>query len=82
MIADRLEACHSPQSSYAAPPPDQEPVVGLYTSAKVAVLLKMTPRTVQHWIRISRQSARHYGRFYRVRVEGLIQFGRDTFPEA
>jgi excisionase family DNA binding protein len=60
--------------------PDTSPVGVLYTPAEVARLLKVTPRTVQAWIRAGRLPARRYGRLYRVRAEDLAQFGRDT-PE-
>jgi excisionase family DNA binding protein len=62
--------------------PDASPVGALYTPAEVARLLKVTPRTVQAWIRAGRLPARRYGRLYRVRAEDLAQFGRDTPREA
>jgi excisionase family DNA binding protein len=62
--------------------PDTSPVWALYTPAEVAALLKVTPRTVQAWIRAGRLPARRYGRLYRVRAEDLAQFGRETRREA
>ena len=67
----------------ATPPsPDTSPVGALYTPAEVAVLLKVTPRTVQAWIRAGRLPARRYGRLYRVRAADLARFGRETPREA
>jgi excisionase family DNA binding protein len=63
------------------PDPDAHPVGVLYTPAEVARLLKVTPRTVQAWIRAGRLPARRYGRLYRVRAEDLAQFGRETSRE-
>ena len=62
-------------------PPDMSPVGALYTPAEVAALLKVTPRTVQAWIRAGRLPARRYGRLYRVRAADLEQFGRETAVE-
>jgi excisionase family DNA binding protein len=63
----------------ATPPtPDAPPVGALYTPAEVAALLKVTPRTVQAWIRAGRLPARRYGRLYRVRAEDLARFGHET----
>jgi excisionase family DNA binding protein len=64
------------------PPPDASPVGALYTPAEVARLLKVTPRTVQAWIRAGRLPARRYGRLYRVRAADLARFGRATSGEA
>jgi len=58
--------------------PDTSPVGVLYTPAEVARLLKVTPRTVQAWIRAGRLPARRYGRLSRVRAEDLARFGRAT----
>jgi excisionase family DNA binding protein len=60
------------------PTPDTSPVGALYTPAEVARLLKVTPRTVQAWIRAGRLPARRYGRLYRVRAADLARFGRET----
>jgi excisionase family DNA binding protein len=60
------------------PDPDAHPVGVLYTPAEVARLLKVTPRTVQAWIRAGRLPARRYGRLYRVRATDLAAFGRAT----
>jgi excisionase family DNA binding protein len=62
--------------------PDTSPVGVLYTPAEVAALLKVTPRTVQAWIRAGRLPARRYGRLYRVRAADLARFGRETAREA
>ena len=61
--------------------PDTSPVGALYTPAEVAALLKVTPRTVQAWIRAGRLPARRYGRLYRVRAADLAAFGRETSVE-
>jgi excisionase family DNA binding protein len=63
------------------PTPDTSPVGALYTPAEVAALLKVTPRTVQAWIRAGRLPARRYGRLYRVRAADLARFGRETSVE-
>jgi excisionase family DNA binding protein len=57
--------------------PDASPVGALYTPAEVAALLKVTPRTVQAWIRAGRLPARRYGRLYRVRAADLAGFGQE-----
>jgi excisionase family DNA binding protein len=63
-------------------PLDTSPVGALYTPAEVAALLKVTPRTVQAWIRAGRLPARRYGRLYRVRAADLARFGLETPREA
>jgi excisionase family DNA binding protein len=63
------------------PDPDAHPLGVLYTPAEVARLLKVTPRTVQAWIRAGRLPARRYGRLYRVHAEDLAQLGRETSRE-
>jgi excisionase family DNA binding protein len=68
----------STPSTPPPPSPDLSPVGALYTPAEVARLLKVTPRTVQAWIRAGRLPARRYGRLYRVRAEDLAAFGRAT----
>ena len=50
----------------------------LYTTAEVAALLKVVPRTVQHWIRVGKLPAVRYGRLYRVRAADLAHFGQET----
>jgi excisionase family DNA binding protein len=55
--------------------PEATPVGVLYTTDEVAQLLKVKPRTVQHWIRIGQLPATRYGRMYRVRREDLLRFG-------
>lgn len=59
---------------------DEHPVrstlVGqLYTTDKVATLLRVSQRTVQVWIRAGELPAIRYGRIIRVREADLAAFG-------
>jgi excisionase family DNA binding protein len=47
----------------------------LYSTDEVAQILNVTPRTVQHWIRIGKLPAMRYGRLYRVPAKDLQEFG-------
>jgi excisionase family DNA binding protein len=62
-----------------------EPVTGLtadptrvgtlYTTAEVATMLRVHPRTVQEWIRTGALTAVRYGRLLRIRQADLAAFG-------
>jgi excisionase family DNA binding protein len=58
--------------------PEATALEPLYTTTEVAALLKVMPRTVQHWIRVGKLPAVRYGRLYRVRAADLARFGQET----
>jgi excisionase family DNA binding protein len=63
---------HHPSAVHAADPP----IVGtLYTTKEVAQLLRVSPRTVQDWIRSGTLTAVRYGRLLRIRQADLATFG-------
>jgi excisionase family DNA binding protein len=47
----------------------------VYTTQEVAELVKVTPRTVQEWIRTGKLPAMRFGRVLRVRADDLAKFG-------
>jgi excisionase family DNA binding protein len=53
------------------------PVGTLYTTAQVAQLVSVSPRTVQRWIREKRLPAVMVGGTYRVRAEALREFVKE-----
>lgn len=56
--------------------PETTEVGRVYTTQEVAELLKVTPRTVQEWIRTGKLPAMRYGRVLRIRAEDLAKFGQ------
>jgi excisionase family DNA binding protein len=55
--------------------PEATEIGRVYTTQEVAELLKVTPRTVQEWIRTGKLPAMRYGRVLRIRAEDLAKFG-------
>ena len=52
------------------------PIIGpLYTTGQVAILLHVSQRTVQDWIRSGSLTAVRYGRLLRIRQADLVAFG-------
>jgi excisionase family DNA binding protein len=58
--------------------PEMTPIGVLYTTEEVAELLKVTRRAVQKWIRQRKLPAVQYGKIYRVKLEDLQRFGKET----
>ena len=56
--------------------PEATEVGRVYTTQEVAELLKVTPRTVQEWIRTGKLPAMRYGRVLRIRADDLARFGK------
>ena len=56
--------------------PEATEIGRVYTTQEVAELLKVTPRTVQDWIRSGKLPAMRYGRVLRIRAEDLAKFGQ------
>ena len=56
--------------------PEATEIGRIYTTQEVAELLKVTPRTVQQWIRTGKLPAMRYGRVLRVKAEDLAKFGK------
>ena len=56
--------------------PEATEIGRVYTTQEVAELLKVTPRTVQDWIKSGKLPAMRYGRVLRIRAEDLAKFGR------
>ena len=56
--------------------PEATEIGRLYTTKEVAELLKVTPRTVQDWIKSGKLPAMRYGRVLRIRAEDLAKFGQ------
>jgi excisionase family DNA binding protein len=56
--------------------PEATEIGRIYTTQEVAELLKVTPRTVQDWIRSGKLPAMRYGRVLRIRAEDLAKFGQ------
>jgi excisionase family DNA binding protein len=54
-------------------PPLVEPV---YTIQEVGKMLKVSPRTVQDWVKSGALSAVQYGKHLRIRPSDLAAFGR------
>ena len=51
-------------------------VIGpLYTAEEVGQMLKVSPRAVQHWVRVGVLGAGRYGRLLRIREADLLAFG-------
>jgi excisionase family DNA binding protein len=55
--------------------PEATEIGRVYTTQEVAELLKVTPRTVQEWIRLGKLPAMRFGRVLRVRADDLAKFG-------
>jgi excisionase family DNA binding protein len=55
--------------------PEATEIGRVYTTQEVAELLKVTPRTVQDWIRSGKLPAMRYGRVLRIRADDLAKFG-------
>jgi excisionase family DNA binding protein len=56
--------------------PEATEIGRVYTTQEVAELLKVTPRTVQDWIRSGKLPAMRYGRVLRIRADDLAKFGQ------
>ena len=56
--------------------PEATEIGRIYTTKEVAELLKVTPRTVQDWIKSGKLPALRYGRVLRIRAEDLAKFGQ------
>ena len=56
--------------------PEATEIGRIYTTKEVAELLKVTPRTVQDWIKSGKLPAMRYGRVLRIRAEDLAKFGQ------
>ena len=56
--------------------PEATEIGRIYTTKEVAELLKVTPRTVQDWIKSGKLPAKRYGRVLRIRAEDLAKFGQ------
>ena len=65
-----------PARKKAAILPEATEIGRVYTTQEVAELLKVTPRTVQDWIKRGKLPAKRYGRVLRVRAEDLAKFGQ------
>jgi putative molybdopterin biosynthesis protein len=61
--------------------PETSPVGMIYTTDEVAQLLKVSRRTVQHWIRTGQLKALRVGGEYRVEAEELRRFVGKTADE-
>ena len=56
--------------------PEATEIGRVYTTQEVAELLKVTPRTVQDWIKSGKLPAMRYGRVLRIRADDLAKFGQ------
>jgi excisionase family DNA binding protein len=65
-----------PRKKETAILPEATEIGRVYTTQEVAELLKVTPRTVQDWIRTGKLPAMRYGRVLRIRAEDLAKFGQ------
>jgi excisionase family DNA binding protein len=52
----------------------QKGLTGFYTTAEIAKLLKLRPRTIQLWVQDGRLKAYQFGRKYRIRQDDLQAF--------
>jgi excisionase family DNA binding protein len=67
--------CSMPRRKKPAPILPEASVVGVvYTTEEVAQLLKVSPRTVQYWIKQKRLRAVRIGREWRVEAHALREF--------
>jgi excisionase family DNA binding protein len=64
-----------PSKSLVIPPADPSAIGPLYTTQEVADLLRVSPRTVQTWIKAGELVAVRYGRQLRIRHTDLAAFG-------